>query len=77
MTTNKKNISVFVTEFTLSKKDDKCHTGKREEKNLNSFSEQFLSFITSNQIISEQSVQIHVIHDVRYILYMVLHNLET
>ena len=32
--TNKKNISVFIIEFTLSKKkkDDKCHTGKREEK---------------------------------------------
>lgn len=32
--TNKKNISVFIAEFTLSKKkkDDKCHTGKREEK---------------------------------------------
>lgn len=32
--TNKKNISVFIIEFTLSKKkkDDKCHTEKREEK---------------------------------------------
>lgn len=36
---------------------------KGKKNYQNSFSQQFLSFITSNQTISEDSIQIYLIHD--------------
>lgn len=75
--TNKKNISVFIAEFTLSKKKKKMTNAIQEKgkKNYqNSFSQQFLSFITSNQTISEDSIQIYLIHDfqIHYIHGLIL-----
>ena len=63
-----RKISVFIIEFTLSKKKKK-KTNAIQEKGRksyqNCFSQQFLSCITSNQIISEDSLQIYFIHDVQ------------
>lgn len=66
--TNKKNISVFIIEFTLSKKKKKMTNAiqeKGKKSYQNSFSQQFLSFIASNQTASEDSLQIYFIHDLQ------------